>query len=177
LKQAKDRAARSHIPFPQIRLVNRDCSHYNSWPGEEQDFVLNVADVLATVRLSQFTHISDSVAQILNKAETIGINVPETDEIREVMRNTNPERLELHYETELDLSVYSRLEIVDLHLSSSGHLWSNVLPKIFQTQTVRLVYIKGGLRRDEMLLLGQEIERFVETLPNWSSISIEILLQ
>jgi hypothetical protein len=173
LNQAKNIAAESNIRFRHIHFINSDGSHFNTWSEQEQNFALNVADSLSSINISQILPFSRLASQILGKTKYIRMNFPETDEIREAMRQSNPKRLKFHFDTELDLSTFVHLEIVDIRIDSTTapNCWSNVLLKALRTQTIQFVYIRQDyLPISESFI--RQVQRFIEPFPRWEMVNL-----
>jgi hypothetical protein len=114
---------------------------------------------------------TEDAAKLLSKTKYIRMDEEETEEILKVMATGDPERLDFRVDTQLDLSKYSKLEIVDL--DCNGSTVSKLLPKIFASNTVRIIYIDT----QPDAITKQNIGEILNTFPGWKISEMEDIRQ
>jgi hypothetical protein len=149
LTQAKQDAAAKNTPFPIIFMRNGllgNDRYLDSWDKAKRYFANNLADSIQELGISESIAINKRVSfakKIISKADRIEILAPETDDVRQIMLHANPASLLLNGDTELDLSIYNRLNNVELKVPRNEQklVIPSVLPNILDNSSVRHITI------------------------------------
>jgi hypothetical protein len=155
-------SVRDNKGFPKLTVVTETFTRFDSLTDIQKHFVLNVADKISQLTLSDVQLVEDKAVAIklLSKCEEILLDVPQTEEIKELLKDANPKYVELQYQTDLDLSKYSNLETVSLTTVDS----LKSLPAISSLPNVSNMYV-SVMDRDERATgwveYGSMLERFL----------------